>query len=485
MKKFNHNRRDFLTKMSLALGGLGVSPLIKGEMIASLAKKILPEAQAADVANIDYVIEITLRRGYPFNSSMFPHSGFTNPNRSIHTNCYANANDIIGADCGNGNTLFLTPAAQRLQMYAPNIAVAGGLNLSSRGHTEDFEVRSPREGAVNPGILWSNTQAPPAVVQGGIGWGYSTAEGFVTNIPGTYQNVTPVQNANALRALFRAPTFSNVNQNEVSAITEAISKLNSGVIKQQLEQRLSRGSVSAGVKSGETASVLLSGGAGDFLTPTTALENEFAAYVRPARGRDNYNLRGPNFGEAMMYCLLGFNNNLFNYFHYTHDTRDWHPYSMTGANTGQEITGQYFSDRLATLIKKLQETPSLVQGQNMFDRTLIVVTTEFTRAALGVRTGANTDPRDNPDQGTNGFVLIGGKVNGGTYGGITNIQGNRGRDVVVQGFDPATGNLTPSNQGRIQPASAYTTVMDALGIGIQERMAQGVTAPVLRCLLRS
>ena len=121
------------------------------------------------------------------------------------------------------------------------------------------------------------------------------------------------------------------------------------------------------------------------------------------------------------------------------------------------------------------DNPYLGGGAKMIDSFLILITTEFTRTPTRTDTSAKVEGTNNNDGSTQGFVAIGSRIKGGTYGNINGLGG-------IEGFDPGTGALTATL--RPSEASVWKAMGRAMGVdsGTLNNMAGG---PIATCLLKN
>ncbi len=428
------DRRAFITKASMLLGAAGVSPWIRADMVNKLARKIVPTAGAQALPKTKYFLEFCFRAGYPLlqHGTGREFATLTNAN---YPNCPWAPNTLV--DAGNG--LFMRNDSQLIG-HAENIALTQGYRGNGLGHKTLFAQREGDVGArmTTPIIEFANRRKGTVLGVPGVNWNRSNMTNNTNGLP----DLIDVRSQNDFSNLFRRPSL-NLNDNEVIEVQNAISAL-SDYQKLKLDKRIRNISV---------ANENLNKGL-DLLT------TDYSSFLDISQMASGFNMgdrtifgnkRWGDVGQFTALTLKAFEFNLMSSATITIRTGDWHGFRNVGNSTYQAQSAMHLDSILDATIRFLKATPDPGDPSlTLFDTTLIVLNSEFTR-------GISVVGADNNDNGSNGFMMIGGSVKGGYYGAF-DLSNGRGR---AYGFDPETG---APRVGQYNPnGEIYNTVNKLLG----------------------
>jgi len=447
------NRRDLITRAGFLLGGLQVSEMFKLDLLGKLARLAIPEANAAP-SGPKRLLEICLRDGIPMiqfgagkELASLANAQYSNfPNNSSNT--------IQGTGTDN---LFFGPNSAVLAPYAANIAITQSIAHDGSGHSPMFNIRQGSSALqlTTPIITLANANPTSSIIPG-VQWAGSLSgsepNGRVVNRTNGQRDlvsISPTNPATDYINLFKK-TRLTITDPELTTVLTAANQLSSKQA-QILNDKLSQASSSA--RSFASATQLYSTDFTSFLQAYTDLPsgmNGSQDMVKPAaccgQPQGTYRDEAASIGLAM----LGFKHNLINSAMVTVDLGDWHPVQTSTYSDRMTAT---ISRTLADVIPFLQNTPDLaLPGLTLWDTTLIVVSSEFTRAVTEFGS-------DNADGGTQGIMLIGQNVRGNYYGSF-NTKGSG--PAQAQGFDNNTGAPTGSTLN--STGDAYRTVRRLLGL---------------------
>lgn len=429
-KKPNFNRRNFLSKTATMLAGAGVAGLYRYEILNSIAKTLIPQAQAADSPS--RVIELCFRSGTPF-LPLFANADIVQQNGEMYMNSPYQRNQYQEA----GNGLYLNDNSAALKPYAESIAFTQGL-MQSGGHTSNFRIRRNGGDMAAPAVALA-ARNPSAAVVHGVKFAYGNR---VVNSVGDFTDLIDVTQ-DTFGSLFKKP-YMPVNQTEMEALAKAAGKLS-----RQQAAILNRAVASSfQLSDSQNKAVNLMNVDYAQLLDTSSMGNALlmdstgSAYAR-------------NMGRDLAKVLKGFEHNLISSAVIAVSTGDWHRFRNTDANVAPVRNfGTEVSQKLAETIKFLKSTPepTSTTGETLWDTTSIIMTTEFTRGL------ARFSGNDNRDGRSQGMVLIGKDVQGGAYGGFDTSPA---QDAMPHGINPETG--APVAGMRNGEDEAYHTMQALVG----------------------
>lgn len=437
-------RRDLLTKTGMLLGAMQLSDSFKFDLVERLAKTILPEAQAATPAP-QRLLEICFREGLPMIQFAASPEFASLPSAKYSNIPYAGSALIPG---GSGTNLHFAPAAQRLVSHAANFAITQ--NIATDGsHTDLFNIRQGATGMglTTPIVTLANANTTGSLISG-VQW------------PGPVRNVT-----NGLRDLVQVagPTdFINLFKNARLRITDpelsqilSVSKQISSNQASLLESKLNRAKQ---VGQTQASAVQLFKSLPPRVTDLTDLApglNSPNDVKHPPGCCSTTTFSFPKMRLAVGHSLRAFQYNLINSSLVTFDLGDWHPLQTANPDdTSVTNITAAMAETLADAIEFLKNTPEPAgnPGQMLWDTTVIVVTSEFTRAVSPLGW-------DNADGETQGMILIGKNVSGNFYGSF-DVSGNGHARAL--GFDPKTGATSPT-LATPSTVQAYHTIRRLIG----------------------
>lgn len=453
MSKKPLNRREFMAAAGLLLGSAGVSALVQNDLLKKITNELFPQAHA-DVGNaVDFMIEICGRDGAPLiylgTGAEFVQGGGNNyPNVPMQQ---ISDMQMKGGQNGarplymNGVAGGANSVANLLGPHANNIAISQGFNANGLGHTPLFGHREGQKemGLTTPIIEFADRakKAPgfyQALVVHGVNWNRRN----MTNQTNGLQDLTDVNGADQFRNLFRKPVL-RLSQQEVEKVAEASRQLSS-LQAQKLQSRIQN--ISTVVENHSKGAELLTL---DYtaLLDVAGMDTNFMIGQSFTNGGRNWG----DLGSALAYTCKAFQHGLISASTVTYDSGDWHGFQALSNTSYQANAGVYMSRILSATIAFLKATPHPYRtGESLWDRTLIQMSSEFTRSISMVN-------QDNSDGGTTGFLLAGGKIKGGYYGSF-DLSGGGGR---AYGFDPISG--APQTGMRNNTGSLYNTVNALLG----------------------
>jgi hypothetical protein len=434
------DRRQFLIKASYLLGSVGVSPLLKAEMLYDFSRKFLPEAHAVVGSPIHHFIDLTFRAGLPL-LNIGTGVEFT----KLGAATYSVSPTIPSQLTRAGRTerpIYLSPKASALASYASNLAITQGVQVND-GHVNDFQKRNGGGmGLISPIIEHTALNSSKYIV-GGVNWFGNP--GVVLNTLGGKADLQNIANDSAYSTLFTKPNL-RLSEIEMEAVAEAargISLKQSDLLKVKMKD------ASAAQSSQAKGMDLLTK---DFTAALAITAAESAAFRVGNTQVGGVNL--PDIGLAVLKSLKGMANQLVGNAQITVNSGDWHGRNTAGDNSPQAVIAEHFSIILAATMDYLRRTPSMTApGKMMSEVTLIQIQSEFTR-------GIGPLGADFSDGGTDGTLLLGDMINGGYYGNFT-LDPAGGTASKAYGFDPVTGDATTGRRNDVK--EIYNTVQSILG----------------------
>ncbi len=423
------SRRILIKNLSLGLAGLGVSPLIRQEIISSKFKKLFPHANGADATPVR-LLDISIRQGAPL-MRLVASQEFLKFNQATYANMPFRGSELVAGE----NRSVFSPHTSGLAQYSKNIAATFAA-LSDGPHSEYFPHLEGglNKGLASPIVKLAARNTTKSLINGvKLGGRTINRDVFVKDKTQTYQDLLFATNDTFISS-FKKPSLS-LDEQTAALIIEASQQL-SLAQADILEKKLS--------KSRQIASIHKKGQAllkADFSQVLNISDMASDLITAP-------DLRYKIFGETLAYSLKGFANNLINTSRVILDTEDWHSTVNNGIkklNFDQEM-----GKKLVEVIKYLQSTPepTLTDGSSLWDTTVISINSEFTRSIAKIGT---ENWSDGP---TNGTILIGKNINGGYYG---NIDTNEDESY---GFDRNTG--APLSNKKMSEAELYHTLLAAV-----------------------
>lgn len=403
------NRRDFITKATLALAATGLPPLDSLELAQGLARKYLPIADAAEFSRPVRMIEFSMRSGTPM-IMLGANADFKNLSQPRHPNCPYAGNRMT--DMGNG--LFLNADTMALKPYADNIAITQGV-ANETGHTALF---AHRKGGATQNLRSPIIELISRNSTNSLMTGVQFGDAITNNTLGKAD--LQAVNSNTFFEYFKKPTLK-VNEEEADLIAKASRTLSR---RQAIMLERAQKTASPHADSHASAVYLMTTDFSSLLTlddlPSGLLTGRKGPY------------KDPGIGLAM--ALKAMSLNLINSTLVSIKTGDWHRYQSIGASPSDYA--KEMSTLLAETISYLKKTPepASTKGETLWDTTFIVLGSEFTR-------GISPVGRDNNDGGSQGITLIGKRVSGGYYGGFK-LSDSAGKAGTPYGFDLTTGETT-------------------------------------------
>lgn len=475
--KTDQSRRRFLQGAGLLLGSVGVPPIVQNELLSKIAG--LPKAHAAGPGSgvVDFFLDVCWRAGSPFiylgTGPEFADANLGTNRRFPNVPMQQTSDMALAGGSGGARPLYVNmqngvgpllanPVGANGPVPANYIAITQGLDASSLGHESLFCERRGGFGGnlITPVIEFAErTKARPdaTFVLGGVNFFRGNQ---VTNNTLSLPDLTDVGDMNSFGSLFRQPTL-RLTQQEVGYVIDAARRLSSAQA-QRLSSKFDK--VELTRQAHEKAGDLVLTDFSERVNTTQIMQQYPAFNAAVPQG-----WRG-NLGQAVAGALLAFSNQLMPSATVTVDSNDWHGFQTCDNNpaTLQTAAGRYVAGIIRDAIAYMSATPHPFRpGENLFQRTLITFTSEFTR-------GISEINNDNNDGGTNGFVAIGGMIRGGYYGAF-NLGGTGGGQAF--GFDLTTG--APTMGMRSPQGTGYHTVAQLLG-------NNGVNpARVANCMIRT
>jgi hypothetical protein len=482
MKPNQINRRNFLRRAGLLVSGMGITASVQSGLLDAITRKAVRtwgrEALAQSSAQpVHFMIEISIYLGHQFNT-LFATKGHRDEAANPNLNFYSTPNMITAyrpPNAPRAKDIYLVRYPQDPFTGSPN---SGGANLLSAlqavnassqrvgiatsemflqpdvNHRTNFIARAPNTSAPAPGILHAST-APSAPVQG-IHWNGGPVEnqrGSVNGLP--LASLSEVGSAQQLTSLFRPlPMYFTPEEFKVLA----------GTFDAQSGD-LTR----AGVIDDFDQAFLIDAapGANDVYSARSKPGRNQATLNRAQQIQATYDAQSGNFANldtvldgaplqrALNYALAAFHDGSTTTFSIALQESDWHA-EIPAKNDSNSIQGQwnsYLGNALAGVIRTAAALTDPFNGHSssILDSLLVNVTSEFTRTPNRTGGGSNND-----DGGTWGGVMLGSKVNTGSFG---NIKGSG----AVESFDRTTGEAAPTAP---QPTQAmwYKSTCDAMGL---------------------
>ncbi len=450
------NRRSFLTKTGLILGGLGVADSFQFDLIEKLGRELLPMANA-DTIRPRRTLEICFRLGVPLihfgAGSEF--ASLTN----VRTPNFSYVGNQIQRPAGTSNLLLHTDSAA-LAPHAANIALTQGVATFDGQHTDLFDYRRGGVAAgsakITPIVELADLNTTGSMIHGVMFPGTDSDPNLrVRNATGGKRDLEKVNTVADFQGLFKQPTL-RFSKQEVADVLGAATRLSSRQAA-ALEQKLAQASQSA--ENQKKAQELFRTNFVELLNVTNHPVNMVNITDTPKQAR-LAKARG-----AISVVLNAFKNNLINSAVVVVELEDWHGYQ----NIGQ--SGPYVNDMsriLAETIKFLKDTDEQgMPGTKLWDTTTIVAGSEFTRAIDDLNV-------DNADGTTQGFMMIGKNVKGNYYG---QVDLSVTRNAPSWGINPNTGAPTPGQKNTSE--QAYQTIRQAIGLNLTTTEKERVLKPML------
>lgn len=523
-----NSRRSFIKRSGLLLSSLGLTSTVQSGLMDSILKKAVhkwgAEALGQSTNTVHFCLEICIRAGFQINS-LFPSAGHGSAARSNRMNIYSSP---AGSAGGILNTTATGPQNRPLHYaqfrrgatmegaqslvegptnFAPYIATTEAINLTN-GHSEDWRLRRPLGTSPVPAVL-HNAYAPASAVKGlvfGNGAIGNNANGIVFNQPGTLKagNLTSqVANRTGFLKLFDSiPIY--FTQDELKLIVGAVSQgavidNRHGALGDIDSLFLARGvqgadDLRAVTLAGRGQTQLNYGRSLAFDGLAANLNNNVvsnnvdatatgdAAIVSNFGGLEEMqrSIQGNEpIGLTLASIYKGWKSQALTTAVVALNSADWHGFDNPGALTNNPMGQQgmwniALGNALNGLLRSMAVTPDPYGGGGtMLDSFLIVISSEFTRTpdrTDGAGVGTN-----NNDGGTQGVVLIGSKVKGGTYG---DVAGN----LSIVGFNPMDGS--PSGSVRPSEASIYKAIGRLAGIDGAVVDSYAPADPIAQCLIK-
>lgn len=426
-KKSYVSRREFITRASLSLVATGLAPLDSLELAQRLAKKYLPLAEAQEGGSPTRIIEIGLRAGVPLI-----YLGTGKEFKSLTTPRYPNCPFSGNSLTDSGNNLHLNTSTTALAPYAANIAITQGI-ANEDGHTDLFSYRKGGGGKneLSPIIEVINRNNSYSLMSG-----VQFGESVTSNTLGK----PDLQKVNTATFFdyFKKPSLL-VPESEADIIAKASRDLSR---KQALLlERAQKNAVP--ISNYHNAAVSL------MTTDFSSVLNFDGIPSGLTTGRKG---RYADAANSLAMTLKAMSLNLINSSLIAIDTGDWHGFQTIGSNP--DFPSE-MAAILASTIDYLKATPepASTKSETLWDTTLIVVGSEFTR-------GISPVGSDNNDGATQGVMLIGKRVRGGYYGGFT-LSNDGSAPGIAHGFDLVTGETTPNKT--VTNEGVYHTTNALLG----------------------
>jgi hypothetical protein len=456
------DRRAFITKGSMALASLGISPWISAEVLSDIARMIIPtaEAQTPGGRGKRRLIEICIRAGAPLSNMTPPPNWAPSIGGTIatDTNFHSDFSAITINTTSSGRPVLLSRPAAALAPHASDIAYTQAL-IQMDGHTGLWSDRSGGM-VVDDNNIPSATAAAPAVFNaansqlgamlGGVH--FATSNGVVNSVnmfsdlPRLSSSNNGLDGNDPFVRMF-GPKPLRLTAAERDAVLLGISKLGDAQFG-RLKARLNPVSVDEAKKAQMEAAALLQ------TNIQAAIQSDYNSIIgtfTPGNAMGT----GYFLPKALALSAISFTRNLASTTMVTVDTGDWHGDNNTVRDDSARPArfSAYLAGCLAPLISYLKSNSDTINGGTLWDNTVISIGTEFGRAA---RLSVNAD---NPDGGMKYAAFMGGPIRGGHLGTVS------GQDGAVTGFDSVSG-ATGGN--RVHPAAVYKTVLVALGYSQSE-----------------
>lgn len=454
------DRRGFLTRAGLVLGGLGVAENFKIDLMSRLARTLLPSAGASEATPPKRMIELCFRAGIPmtifaqgkaFNNTTNLYSNFNYPN---------NGNARRVADGKTAHNIVYNADSFALMEFADNIALTQGIVVNPvHSNLFDYREGGPGAGKVSPAVELGNLNSTRSIMPGVIFPVSNKSGGFVSeNATGGQRNLEETINGDRFRSLFQNPVL-RLTASETSTVLAAAAKLSRRQAL-MLDAKLRDTSKNASMHA--NAVQLFQKDFSAELSVRNTMSSFFQRSVQTtASAQSAFEMETiHNVRENMALVLKGFELNLINSAVITVSLLDWHGYRddrHQGAITND------LSDLLVNTIRFLKNTPDPAQPDlKLWDTTIIVAGSEFARG-IAAAVGAG----DNPDSATQSVMMIGKNIRGDFYGDFKlGANGQYGGELAL-GFDPETGEAySAESRKRNTAEQAYHTIRAAAGLKI-------------------
>ncbi len=468
-------RRNFVQRAGLLVTSLGVAGGVQSGLMDAILRKAnkkwgVGEAFGATNAAsgaVKYVVELTFRAGFQFNS-LFPSAGHKLDARGAALNIYSSQNAIQSYTAPgrpNNPVYFATypfggavPEGGQALMNAIDtinngserigIATTECVRLQTGQHTGAFSSRAPNTNAPSPVVLHASRLANPAAVNG-INWNNGVS---VTNAtPGGFNALARVQDRTQFQSLFRdLPMYFTFD--ELKLIIGAVDKgaLTTAGAVDSLDNLFKVKGVEG---TNEIAQVSLAGRGQAQLSLLTALDGTYngnlGRFTTPQMA-----LGGAQLGVALNSALAAFANGASTSMVVSMDSGDWHgdinPLDSPTDKQGQ--WNRFVGNALAGFLTAAANTMD-AEGTPIIDSLLIAGSSEFTRTPNRNGGGSGSD---NGDGGRYGGFFIGSRVKTGSIG---NIRGSG----AVEGFDYNTGISVAGSAANTTEAEWWKTTGKAMG----------------------
>ncbi len=469
------NRRSFLTKTGLLLGGLGVNETFKLDLMEKLARQLLPfaHAQGAD-APPRRTIELCFRAGIPM--TIFAQGKAFNSTDNLYSN-FNYPNNSTARPMPNGatarNIVYNIDSAPLLE-YADYIAITQGIVVNPL-HTNMFDYREggPGAGKPSPAVELANANSTQSIVHGVIFPLSGNGGNDVRNSTGGLRDLEKTNNATEFKALFKNPVL-RLTAYEVNTVLKAAEKLSR---RQALLLDTKLSEATKHVNAHASAVKLFERDLTAELNVQNTMSSFFQRDIQTSASGGQSNRARESLTavrENLALVLKAFQLNLINSAVITVDVEDWHGY-RDGRHQG--AIARDMSEMLRAAIRFMQTTPDPAAPElKLWDTTVIVAGSEFARG-ISAAYGAG----DNPDSGTQSFMMIGKNVRGDYYGNFKLGQrGAYGGEVAV-GFDPQTGvAYSIESRKRNTAEQAYHTIRAACGLKLSTTEKEKALKAMLR-----
>lgn len=489
------------------LAALGIAPHIRIELVEKWGKKLgivdnplfandLSQNQA------QFVIEIVVRSGFPFDSIIAPRvdtmmgrigtcATMDTPEGRLARRAAAHLPQAVTEFAGSnpGTNLYLSPWASALYPLVNDgtIRIAGCQAIRTNGgHQPNFATRMVQQnsdqqtvanGAPCPTIHFIDAM-PKSTILGGIEWKQGDNTTF-NNAPTGFQSLTRIRgntsqaNVNGVMLSQQARNFLGLfspasipfSNSEANLIAAASEKLNQSYVTYRALKDADQ--IIATSKQGFD---LLTR---DFRAALTPTMTEYTDW-NMADSRGNVRL-----GESMNMLMKAFNMGLIRGATITIDSGDWHDRAQNinlsdpnfnGANTDYALYARSISNAIAKAYSLAKTLPNPhIPGKTVADGLVVQFSTEFSRTFM------NMNCNNHDDGGTNFIGIIGPTVKNIS---ASNWSHQTGETISI---DRVSGQLD-INAPLFSTGSAYATFCSSLGIPSAKISRFTNEAPILAML---
>jgi hypothetical protein len=436
---YSLSRRQFMTKLSFAMAAAGVAQSTRLSMVEELARKVIPQAHASDVALPQRMIFIGVRSGIPVMPFGAPQL-FASLTEAITPNVPFAGNQFTPGQ----NGLHFSPDAAPLMRHQENLLITQGV-ATEGGHTTlfNFWEGGRGQGQTSPIITLASRNTSSSVIPG-VHFTQSANGNRVVNHRINDESDLLTTHNNTFRDNFKKATLA-FDEDAMDKILQASVRLSR---RQALRLQASMtNSLNYSIEHSKAAELL-----GFDFSEALNISNMGNVFTNGINGTYR------NFANALGHTVKAMSFNLVNSATIELSVGDWHGLRDMSATRPyyQEV-----SEKLAATVDYLKATPDIAgpPGTTLWDTTTIVIGSEFNR-------NDSTFGRDNGDGGAQGTLILSKKVRGGYYGSAEylNNSDSAGNPRILRhsGVDRLTGQTLPSGQ-RNSTRQLFHTVNNLVG----------------------